>query len=156
MYDEVQLLGNVLSKASTKFSVKGEGSYAIISITFPHNKCYAKCHNGTCKARMQNRKKIPKQFRISSATHLCSHITTLQKHIEYVKSFFPHYFKGNNEVETENTQCNPVEENVEDLGINNSLSSSFNKETGLWEYKSLSSHRPYEMMNENLINYTNE
>ena len=59
-------------------------------------------------------------------------------------------------VETENLQDNPVDENVEDLGIKNSLNSSFNRETGLWEYKSLSSHKPYEMMDEKLIKYTNE
>ena len=156
MNDEVQLLGNVLSKGSTKFSVKGEGNYSIISTTFPHKKCYAKCHNGRCKARMQNRKKIPKQFRVSSATHLCSHIKTLHKHIDYVKSFFPQYFQENNDVETENVQGDIQEENVEDFGIKNSLSSSFNKETGLWEYKSLSNHKPYEMMSDELIKFTNE
>ena len=158
MNDEVQLLGSVLAKGSTKFSVKGEseGTYGIISITFPHNKCYAKCHNGTCKARMQNRKKIPKQFRVSSATHLCSHIRTLHKHIDYVKSFFPQYFQQGSEFETENPHNNLQEDNVEDVGLKNSLSSSFDKETGLWDYKALSKHKPYEMMNENLIFYTNE
>ena len=157
MNDEVQLLGSVHSKASTKFSVKGDGTYAIISITFPHNKCYAKCQNGTCKARMQNRKKIPKQFRVSSASHLCSHIKTLQKHIDYVKSFLPLLLqKENNEVETENNERNDNEQNVDDFGIKNSLSSSFNKQTGLWEYKSLSTHRPYEMMDDELIRYTNQ
>ena len=87
MNDPVQLLGGVQPRGSTKFSVNGDPEYSVVSITFPNGKCYAKCQNGMCKARMQNRKKIPKQFKVSSATHLCSHITTLYKHLDYVKSF---------------------------------------------------------------------
>ena len=60
MNDPVQLLGGVQPRGSTKFSVNGDPDYSVVSITFPNGKCYAKCYNGTCKARMQNRKKIPK------------------------------------------------------------------------------------------------
>ena len=104
---------------------------------------------------MQNRKKIPKQFKVSSATHLCSHITTLYKHLDYVKSFSPEYFCSHSDVETDGNVALGIEENLEDYTLTKSLPGSFNRETGLWEYKSLSTHKPFEMMDPDLISNTN-
>ena len=58
MNDPVQLLGNPVHKGTTKYSVKGQNDYSVVNISFPNGKCYAKCQNGMCKARMQNKKKI--------------------------------------------------------------------------------------------------
>ena len=109
-----------------------------------------------CKARMQNKKKIPKQFRIAATNHLCSHINTLYKHLDYVKSYFPEYFSNTQDIETDPSVAIHQEDNTEDSILKKSLPGNFNKETGLWEYKSLSTHKPYEMMDPQLVKHTQE
>ena len=154
MNDPVQLLGNPVPKGTTKFSVKGHNNYSVVNISFPNGKCYAKCQNGMCKARMQNKKKVPKQFKLSATTHLCSHLNTLYTHLYVLKQNFPDYFTGNCNVETEPNFVEQNSDNIEDSNLTQKLPGSFNASTGLWEYKSLSNHKPHEMFDPSLIKHT--
>ena len=53
MENEVQLIGNVILPAATKFSVKGYDSYSIVNVSFPHEKCFVICTDGICSAHMK-------------------------------------------------------------------------------------------------------
>ena len=88
----VQLLGNVLSHATTKFSVQGDSTYSIVTFNFHQGKCFAKCTHGICCAQMLNRKKIPKKITIQHSEKICSHLNTIYQNFNYVKGFFPVYF----------------------------------------------------------------
>ena len=158
MNDPVQLLGYPVPKGTTKYSVKGNNDLSVVNISFPHGKCYAQCQNGMCKARMQNKKKIPKQFKISATAHLCSHLNTLYTHMEILKENFPEYFITSSEVEveTDHTYISNNSENMEDSNLTKKVPGSFNISTGLWEYKALSTHKPHEMFDPCLIKHTQE
>ena len=45
-------------------------------------------------------------------------------------------------------------DNIEDSNLTEKLPESFNTSTGLWEYKSLSTHKPHEMFDPSLIKHT--
>ena len=155
MNDPIILVGPVIAKGTTKFSVKGQNvsdSVAFLHITFNSGKCYARCMDGFCSAQMQNKKKIPKVQTLQNTSQLCCHIQTLGIHLDYVKSFFPGYFKlEDNPIEV----GLPEEElNLEDAGIADNISGHFNTDTGLWEYPSSSKHIPKEMMDPNLVHHT--
>ena len=149
MNNEVLLLGNVLPQGSTKFSVKGKQGYAVVHISFPPNTCDANCTNGMCCANMKNKKKIPKKLPVQQVPYLCEHINILSKHIEYVKSLFPHFFNNLDDSPTEENEL--ILEEREELNLLDAhqipqLDGNFNKETGLWQYKALSKHEPKEML----------
>ena len=42
MNDEIQLLGNVHTRGTTKFLVRGEQDLSIVTVHFPLGKCYIK------------------------------------------------------------------------------------------------------------------
>ena len=157
MNNEVLLLGNVLPQGSTKFSVKGKQGYAVVHISFPPNTCDANCTNGMCCANMKNKKKIPKKLPVQQVPYLCEHINILSKHIEYVKSLFPHFFNNLDDSPTEENEL--ILEEREELNLLDAhqipqLDGNFNKETGLWQYKALSKHKPKEMLEISLIKST--
>ena len=57
---------------------------------------------------------------------------------------FPHYFdKGNTHDFEDVAPVQQEEVNSEDEDINVQDSSNFNGETGLWNFKSLSTHKPF-------------
>ena len=153
--DPVQLVGSVLPRGTTRFSVKGEDdTCAFIFITFYQNKCYAKCTNGICGAQMQNRKKLPKTASLSNTEKLCVHLQEIGKEMEKLKSFFPDYFEAEGEVLI-NPSDVPEPGNTEDDGITESLKgNSFDVKTGLWQYPALSAHKPKEMMDHILVHNT--
>lgn len=152
MNDEVQLTGSVLSTGTTKFSVKGEETYSTVHMSFYRNRCFAKCTESLCSARI-NKKKIVKTEMLSTSKNLCSHLTTLIKQIDLVKAFFPNFFE---EKEEEVCDTPGIEINNEDVNISTGMEGSFNTTTGLWTYKSLSQHKPYEMLDAKLIQCTKE
>ena len=71
-----------------------------------------------------------------------------------MKSFFPEHFnseEGNVLVGSEVQE----KQNNDDIGIGKTIQEGiFNLETGLWNYPSLSDHKPTEMMDQNLVNHT--
>ena len=153
MDQPIMLVGSVFPFATTKFSVKGDEDYASIHISFPDNKCRAKCLNGMCAASMRNKKRIPKAVSILDKSKLCSHLGTIADNLEYVKSFFPGHFKKNSdgeeeEDEDENEARNQPQpgdiENLDDVNIKPDKPVVFNYETGLWDYPALSKHIPLE------------
>ena len=115
MNNEVQILGNVLPQATTKFCVKGKECYSVINISFPPNNCHVKCTNGMCCANLKNKKKIPKHLPVKETYYLCDHLNTLSKHLHYVKSL-----------------------NILDADHIPQLDGNCNKNTQLWQYKALS------------------
>ena len=160
MGNEIQLVGNVILPTATKFSVKGFDSYSILNVSFRHGKCFVICTDGICSAHMKNKRNISrdegKNVKKINKTK-CSHLTTFFNNIDYVHNFFPGYFneeqfeEGRSEIEYEDTV---EEQNYEDSNIGKSVSGHFNISTGLWEYKSLSQHKPKEMYDPILVNNT--
>ena len=151
----IQLLGSVLPKGTTKFSVKGEGSIALVHFSFPQGKCYAKCMDGMCAAKLRNKKKIPKSVALQKNSNLCGHMNMIAEQIDYVKSFFPGYF-GVENPETPIQLIQEEEVNTDDGDIGSSLKGNFNLETGLWEYKAHSKHIPHQQMDPKLVQATQE
>ena len=157
MNNEVVLLGNVIPQGSTKFSVKGKQCYSLINITFPPNNCHAKCTNGMCCANLKNKKKIPKHLPIQNVDYICEHLNIFTKHLDFVKSLFPAFFTDNEGQTLQDSEISVQER--EDLNFLDAdqipqLNGHFNSNTGLWEYKALSGHKPKEMLDISLIKST--
>ena len=89
MNQPIQLLGNVIDRGTTKFSVKGMDSYSIVHISFCVGKCMTTCQDGICSTLHKTHKKIPQRISISNKSKCCSHLNTMYDNIEYVRSFFP-------------------------------------------------------------------
>ena len=152
MNDPIQLCGSVLEKGTTKFSVKGEDDTTqFIHITFQQNNCYAKCMGGLCGVELQAKKKLPLLHSITEMPNLCEHMKRIVRHIDHIKSFFPTYFNKDNDILPSGEMEEPV--NNDDAGLI-VKDGSFNIETGLWEYPTLSAHKQKEMMDEKLHNAT--
>ena len=88
MNQPIQLMGNVIDRGTTKFSVKGTNSYSIVHISFYLGKCMSTCLDGVCTSLFKRHKKIPKRISISNRSKCCSHLNMLCDNIEYVKAFF--------------------------------------------------------------------
>ena len=157
MNNPVQLVGNVLNHATTKFSVQGDDNYSVVNFTFQQGNCYAKCTDGVCGIQMSNRGKIPKKVTIEQEDKVCSHLTTIHRNLQYITGFFPMYFtQDENSEEDEQDVCNiqgPNEEiNADDVNLEMETTGNFDKDTGLWNFKALSKHQPYgNMMDLNLV-----
>ena len=89
----ITVIGIPSTDSTTKLSVLSEDSLSIIHITFRGTKkCFANCQNGECKARLLNKKKVPKSTSIQNTENLCGHIHTLLANLEILEGLFPHYF----------------------------------------------------------------
>ena len=72
--------------------------------------------------------------------------------MDYIKSFFPEYFKDEADLGNVDTEETP---NNDDVGIADGLKNgTFNTETGLWKYPALSDHTSKQMMDEDLVHHT--
>ena len=151
----ILLVGEPEKSGSTKFSVNGNDTLAIVTLNFLSGKCYIKCHSGMCGAGKINKKRMPKSAVLGYTNKMCSHLVTCSKSMTAITQHFPEYFTlGEDEDEEENG--NVLDEpNVEDdETVDNYLQSTFDKSTGLWQYKSLSKHKPKEMYDEKLTKAT--
>jgi hypothetical protein len=155
MGDPVMLLGNVLFQGTTKFSVHGKGTdnYAVVHISFHQGSCMAKCTDGMCLAELakKNKKKIPKVLTQRNWDNLCPHMHTLFVHIELVHQYFPQFFNALDNDVIEGMA--PIEQvNLDDQNLDReNMKGNFNIDTGLWEFKAISTHKPREMFDEQLI-----
>ena len=155
----VHLLGNVLSHATTKFSVQGDSKYSVVTFSFHQGKCFTKCTDGICSAQMLNRKKIPKKITIEHSDKICSHLNTIYQSFDYVKGFFPVYFGSQedsleNEEEEDAPTVNLANEdmNIEDSNLQIESTTNIDEETVMWDFKALSKHTPNSnMLNVNLV-----
>ena len=163
MENEVQLIGNVILPAATKFSVKGFDSYSVVNVSFRHEKCFAICTDGICSAHMKNKRNVDRDEgkncnKINKIK--CSHLTTFFNNMDYVQAFFPGFFNKEQQFEEDQNeiqyQHTDEEQNYEDTNIGKAVSGHFNMDTGLWEYKSLSQHKPKEMYDPLLVNNTQQ
>lgn len=146
----VFLIGEVMPRGTTKFSVQGDATYAILNLTFSHGKCNVRCSDGLCQAQMISKKRIPKNPLMMRTDNLCSHLSTFKGEIEFVQQLFPEYF-ASEDIDEQLGQ--EVEMNPDDGDIR-SDTGNFNKETGLWDFKAISQHIPKKMMDVSLVNST--
>ena len=51
MNDPVLLLGDVLCTGTTKYSVKEDDYFSLVTVNFASSICYIKCHSGFCAAQ---------------------------------------------------------------------------------------------------------
>ena len=164
----IQLVGNVLLHCTTKFSVKGDDSYSIIHFTFHQEKCYAKCSDALCCAKLNSKKRIAKKISLKHKSQLCSHLNTVYGKFDFVKKFFPDYFNSTeNEDEGEEGQEEDDEDhtiiphpdnldiNTDDRNLHPDSTANFDVVSGLWTFSVLSTHKPYDNMSDpKLIQYT--
>ena len=127
MNDPVLLLGDVLCTGTTKYSVKGDDYFSLVTVNFAGSICYIKCHSGFCAAANMNKKRMPRSAKLNESAKLCSHLQTCYANIDTIMCDFPQYFKESGDVIDDNE--------METL------------ETGLWSYKSSSQYKP--MMSDN-------
>ena len=151
----VVLVGLAAPNATTKISVMHEDTVAMIHINFNRsNSCFAKCQNGECIARLQNKKRIPKCVSIEQNQDLCGHIQTLFANFEIVNEMFPEYFSttGVNDEFDEGphnrnnlhaSDTNMDDEIVETFGKEDT--SNFDASTGCWKCNARSNHKPKQM-----------
>ena len=93
----ILLMGIASQCSTTKLSVVSEEDMSIVHISFnTNNTCYANCQNGMCKAKLLNKKKIPKSVSIHENKHLCCHIQSLFANFEQLENIFPEYFNFKN------------------------------------------------------------
>ena len=159
MNTDVQLAANVIYTGTTKFSCKSFDSLAIVHITFTSHKCYVRCTEGICAANFKNKHNIDCQDEEFECTHICCHLQTLFTNLENFQSFFHDFFAWSDEefLIHDSTTCNQEELNTQDQILSQTkIHGGFNKEKGRWEYPSVKMHKPKEMMNELLVNCTEE
>lgn len=181
MTEPVVLLGSVLPKSSTKFSVAGNkgGDYAIVHVSFTGTTCWVNCQNGLCDPFHQNKKKIPKSISVKEEEKLCPHLKVIwqKRHQEQLHGIFPRQFAGGDpekenleegdgniegEEGEEGEEVEEVEEEEDSLNTEDDADISselgedvvFNTETGLWNYPAKSKHQPcLDMSGESLAKY---
>lgn len=159
MAEPVILLGDVIPNTTTKFSVKGHGSYSLVHISFSQGVCFSKCCQGICCAQMRNKKKIPKVVSLEDSDKLCSHLNTFFCNINVLKDYFPNFFEDSSsdsgfEESEERVQAQvPEQVNIDNAHLAKTVTdtSDFDTETGLWKCKALSRHKPKDMLDEELI-----
>ena len=140
MNDVVLLLRDRLRTGTTKYLVKGNDYFALVTINFAGGICYIQCHSGFCAAVNINKKRMPQSAKLK----LCSHLEICYTNIDRITSHFPEYFNESSEVNDVNEHGN-IEEDINrdhDATLNSDLVSNFDKETGLWSYKSVSNLKP--------------
>ena len=103
-----------------------------------------------CGAANINKNCMPKSAVLGQTLKMCCHLKACSQNITAITQHFPEYFKEGGEEEEENG--NVLDEpNIEDNEtVNNYLQSTIDKTTELWQYKSLSKHKPKDMMDEKL------
>ena len=158
MNDPVLLLGDILPLSTTKYSVKGDDYFSIVTINFHGGTCYIKCHSGFCLAANINKKRILRSGKLSDTAKLCSHLNTCYTHIDRIMSSFPNYFCDSESSDDVNDNGDTDEyiNTEDDASINTDLVSNFNKSTGLWSYRSESTHKPMFGDNKKLHLFTRE
>ena len=144
MNTDVQLAGNVIYTGTTKFSCKSFDSLAIVNITFTNWKCYTRCTEGACAANFKNKDNIHGQDQEFEFTHICCHLQTLLTKLENFKSFFPDFFASSDEkILIHDSTPNQEELNTQDQILSQTkINGGFNKEKGIWEYPSVTMHKP--------------
>ena len=163
--EKVLLLGNVIQASTMKFSVKEENgkSYACVHVTFTHGKCMLTCSDGMCQTRMHNKNRVPQLDSIKDTEHLCSHLRTIIINFDAVKKYFPDYFCADQQADGENEENVQDEEenlqfqqydNNDDVNITLETEGNFDSTTGLWKFKSETTHKPIEQFDVNLIKHT--
>ena len=147
----ILLLGEPVKTGSTKFSVNRNDTLAIVTLNFVSGNCYNKCHNSMCSAANINKKCMPKSAVLWQTLKMCCHLKTCSQNVTTMTQHFPEYCKeGGEEVEDENGNVLDEPNIEDDETVDNYLQSTFDKTTGLWQYKSLSKHKPKDMMDEKL------
>ena len=111
MNDPVLLLGDVLCTGTTKYLVKGNDYFALVTINFAGGICYIQWHSGFCAAVNINKKRMPWSAKLNESAKLCSHLETSYTNIERIKSHFPEYFNESSEVNDVNEHGN-IEEDI--------------------------------------------
>ena len=67
----IVVLGIPNQQATTKMSVVSGDTLSIVHINLNQaDKCFAKCQDGECRAKLLNKKKIPKKVNIQDSTNL--------------------------------------------------------------------------------------
>ena len=103
---------------------------------------------------MNNKSQIPKTVPVSTTEKLCIHMNAFNKKMDYIKSFFPEFFNGDDTNDQTHSLHENEEMNMQDIDIATKLTGKFNVETGLWDYQALSHHKPSKMMDTKLIKNT--
>ena len=147
----ILLLGEPVKTGSTKFSVNGNDTLAIVTLNFLSGKCYIKCHSGMCGAGKINKKHMPKSAVLGESNRMCCHLINCNQNVTSITQHFPKYFNSGEEDEEEDNGNILDEPNlVDDETVGNYLQSTFDITAGLWQYKSLSKHKPKDMFDEKL------
>ena len=105
-----------------------------------------------CGAGKINKKRMPKSAVLGRSDKMCCHLTTCSQNVTAITQHFPEHFIGGEDDEEEEENGNVLDEpNLEDYEtVDNYLQSNFDKNTGLWQYQSLSKHTPKDIFDEKL------
>ena len=146
----ILLLGEPVKTGSTKSSVNGNDTLEIVTLNFLSGKCYIKCHSGMCGAGKINKKYMPKSAVLGESNKMCCHLITCSQNVTSITQHFPEYFNSGEDEEEDNGNILDEPNLEDDETVDNYLQSTFDKTTGLWQYKSLSKHKPKDMFDKKL------
>ena len=180
MSNPIVVLG-VSTPRVSKFSVVGDQEdFSVISMTLnADGSRSARCNHGLCRARLSNKKRVPKKVSLDKMSKICPHLHTFFANFEVVKEFIPQpdgqagSEQGPCEGEEDEEEEEEVEEeegrggagpqpeeNVEDAGILGSILGSIpaaNQNanifftSGMWQSHCFSTHKPREERDPHLI-----
>ncbi len=155
LYQDILLVGSVYGpEGCTKLSVRGNDvSFSVVCITFTGGLCYAACQDGSCRAQLLNKKKIPRTEDIRLLPNpKCPHIYKL---VTFLHNFFPDYFANTQALDVGEEGCVPpptADMNQDDFSVRGVQPAiDFDLVSGLWKSTSLSQHTPCEMLDPTLV-----
>ncbi len=151
----VVLLGESGTNITTKLSVAGPDSVALLHIHFSPSGCFATCQDGVCQTLYKVKRRVPVgiSLRELERGQMCDHIYTLFHNQDFLDALFPDFFNPADppleppvEVDDTDPADGPAPEviNQDDMGVRTKISENiaFNVSEGRWECSSHSHFKP--------------
>ena len=114
--------------------LKENDYFALVMVNFAGGICYIQCHSGFCAATNMNKKGMPRSAKLNESAKLCSHLETGYRNINCINSF-PRLLQRIECSQWWQWKCQHPRCQHGRRDIKQRLS-NFDKETGLWSYRS--------------------
>ena len=152
MNNPIVLLGVASQNTTTKFSVLGEESLALVHVHFLNSGCFVRCLEGLCSAKYTIKKRVPCGIPLKDLPQgqVCPHLQAVLFYTNILEETFPLYFK-NNDPTLDTEQAEQTDEvptldviNNDDIEVRDfdPGTISFDIHEGKWKVKSHSNYQP--------------
>ncbi len=153
----IVLLGESGTNITTKLSVAGPDSVALVHIHFSSSGCFVTCQDGVCQTLYKVKRRVPVgiSLRELERGQMCDHIHTIFHNQHFLDELFPDFFNPpdsppDEEPSVEVNDTDPADgpapevNNQDDIGVRTKISQNiaFNVSEGRWECSSHSHFKP--------------